>query len=95
MYKGQCRDALPYTASYSPANRSIRLLRDQVNSAAGNVQTYRVQLYNDQGYLKTASFTSNQENVLIPLNSLSSGNYYINVMDEQGNIVDRKLIPVY
>jgi hypothetical protein len=87
--------AYPYTASYSPANRSIRLLRDQGNSAAGNVQTYRVQLYNDQGYLKTVTFTSNQENVLIPLNSLPSGNYYINVLDANGNIVDRKLIPVY
>ncbi|MDR2086154.1 MAG: hypothetical protein LBP72_03155 [Dysgonamonadaceae bacterium] len=35
------------------------------------------------------------ETTLIPLNTLPNGNYYINVLDEQGNIAVRKLIPVY
>ncbi|MDR0680410.1 MAG: hypothetical protein LBG15_00950, partial [Dysgonamonadaceae bacterium] len=63
--------------------------------ATGTVQTYYVQLYSDQGYLKTVTFTSNQETVIIPLKGLPNGNYYINIVDVKGNVVDRKYIPAY
>jgi hypothetical protein len=81
----------PYNTSYVPSSRSICLLKDQT-LPTGSVHTYQVQLFNDYGYIKTVTFTSNETTVLIPLNSLPNGNYYINVVDEQNNIVERKLI---
>jgi hypothetical protein len=87
--------AYPYTASYSPADRLIRLSKNRKIQVTGAVQTYNVQLYNDQGPLKTITFTSNQETVLIPLTTLPKGNYYINIMDAKGYVVDRKYIPAY
>jgi hypothetical protein len=85
----------PYTVSYTPSVRSIRFAKDSSLPSDGNVHTYQVQLFNDSGYIRTDTFTSNEETILIPLNTLPNGNYYINVLDEQGNIAVRKLIPVY
>jgi hypothetical protein len=84
----------PYNTSYLTATRSICLVKDQTLPAE-STHTYRVQLFNDYGYVKTVSFTSNETTVSIPLNNLSAGNYYINVVDEENNIVERKLIPAY
>jgi hypothetical protein len=84
--------ALLYATSYTPANRSILLSKDLTIPPNGSIINYRAMLYNDFGYIKTVNFTSNEETVLIPLNSLPNGNYYINVVDEQNNVVERKLI---
>ncbi|MDR2056789.1 MAG: hypothetical protein LBP83_00595 [Dysgonamonadaceae bacterium] len=84
-----------YSCSYTPSTRSIRLDKDQSSSDEGVTHTYQVQLYNDQGYIRTTTFTSNETTVLIPLTGLPNGNYYINVLDEQNCIVERKFILAY
>jgi subtilisin family serine protease len=84
-----------YTCSYTPSTRSIRLDKDRSSSGGSVVHTYQVQLYNDRGYIRTTTFTSNETTVLIPLTGLPNGNYYINVLDEQNRIVERKFILVY
>jgi hypothetical protein len=84
-----------YSCSYTPSTRSIRLDKDQSPSDESVTHTYRVQLYNDQGYIRTTTFTSNETTVLIPLTGLPNGNYYINVLDEQNCIVERKFILAY
>jgi hypothetical protein len=55
-------------------------------------KNYQVHLYNDYGYVRTETFTSNDDTFSISLDNLPNGNYYINVLDDQGNIVDRKFV---
>jgi hypothetical protein len=86
-------ESYPYSASYVPSSRSIRLTKDRTIPSVGGVQTYQAFLFNDSGYIKTVTFTSNETAVSIPLSGLPPGNYYINVVDAQGNVVERKLIP--
>jgi hypothetical protein len=84
-----------YTCSYTPSTRSIRLDKNRSSSGGSVTHTYRVQLYNDRGYIRTTTFTSNETTVLIPLTGLPDGNYYINVLDEENRIVERKFILAY
>ncbi|MDR0505207.1 MAG: C25 family cysteine peptidase [Dysgonamonadaceae bacterium] len=84
-----------YTSSYVPSNRSVLFVKDQNITTGGGVQTYQVQVYNDSGLVKTATFTSSQTSVSVSLSNLPAGNYYINVLDAQGNVVDRKTITAY
>jgi hypothetical protein len=83
--------AYPYNTSYDPSSHSICLLKDQSIPFIGT-HTFQAMLFNDYGYIKTVNFTSNEDRVSISLNGLPNGNYYINVVDEQSNIVERKLI---
>ncbi|MDR2057188.1 MAG: hypothetical protein LBP83_02700 [Dysgonamonadaceae bacterium] len=84
----------PYICSYTPSNRCIRFDKDLSLPSDGIVHTYRVMLYNDSGYLRTATFTSSSNTLILSLADLPNGNYYINVLDEHNFIVERKVIPI-
>jgi len=56
---------------------------------------YSVYIYNDFGLVKTATFISTEKTVNIPMNGQQAGFYYVNIVDEQGNIVSRQTVRVY
>jgi hypothetical protein len=84
-----------HIASYNPGSRTILLSKDKYIPFSGSTKKYQAQLFNDTGYIKTVNFTSDMPIVSIPLNNLPGGNYYINVLDVKGSVVDRKCIPAY
>jgi subtilisin family serine protease len=86
-----------YNTSYSPSNRTIILSQEQLSSSEylGEPCQLQLHLYNDSGYISTVEFSSGESIVSIPLNSLPAGNYYINVVDCNGNVVESKAIPAF
>ena len=86
--------AYTWSCSYSPSNRTININRAGGQGYHDNVQIYTARLFNDYGLVTTISFDSNQSSVQMPLRGLPSGNYYINVIDSQNNIIDSQYMPV-
>jgi len=59
------------------------------------LQTYSAYIYNDFGLVKTVSFNSSVKTVNISMNGQPAGFYYVNIVDEQGNVVSRQTVRVY
>jgi len=56
--------------------------------------TYRVYIYNDYGLVKTAEFSSLEKRVDIPMAGHQPGFYYVNIVDEQGNVITKQTVSV-
>ena len=86
-----------YTFSYNTSNRSIYVSRqgDEQFFNDGSERTYRIKLYNDFGLVETQNFSSAQKTIVVPLAGLPSGTYYVNIVNEQGVVIESQAVPAY
>ena len=85
-----------FICSFNPSNRSIYVTRQgEGQSFNDNAPTYQIRLYNDFGLVKTKSFSSAQDTVVMSLAGLPSGIYYVNIVNEQGVVIESQVIPAH
>jgi hypothetical protein len=96
-----------FSCSYTGATNSVTITNNDYSNPGGNSgnngttwydpvtgKTYTVYLYNDYGLVKQVKIDSMGERFTIPMDGYPRGFYYVNIVDEQGNVVTRQTVQV-
>jgi hypothetical protein len=91
-----------FTCTYINDSNIITIVNNNMDdgntdSTGGSIcpeVTYRVYIYNDYGLVKTAEFSSSEKRVDISMAGYQTGFYYVNIVDEQDNVITRQTVPV-
>lgn len=86
-----------YSASYNRSTRSVQLHREDadVPTAGQTEDNYQLKLYDNFGLVRTLDFDPTERTVYLPLDGLPDGSYYVNVVDDQGEVICRQYISAY
>lgn len=83
-----------YGCSYNSTTQTIYVDREGEDGDNEVTKLYKATLFNEYGIIKTVSFNSNEKLISLPVNDIPNGGYYVNIMDENNNIIDSQYVPV-
>jgi hypothetical protein len=84
-----------FSCSYTNDSHSIVIVGDDTgDSGCVTDDTYTIYIYNDYGFVKQVQMKSGTSVFHILMTGYPNGFYYVNIVNEQGNVITRQTVQV-